>query len=221
MNHHVGSSPLTRGKRPGRRVPDPPPGLIPAHAGKTCAIVGLPVAVRAHPRSRGENDCSRSAAALTAGSSPLTRGKRSTAALRSRRPRLIPAHAGKTKQQPTPALTTQAHPRSRGENSAKGPNGEPAEGSSPLTRGKPRNGSLSTSTPRLIPAHAGKTRLHYASRAMYRAHPRSRGENIAHSTRADTRMGSSPLTRGKLYGSRDRAAHPGLIPAHAGKTVTV
>ena len=32
--------------------------------------------------------------------------------------------------------------------------------------------------------------------------------------------GSSPLTRGKLSDALRLAAHPGLIPAHAGKTPT-
>ena len=70
----------------------------------------------------------------------------------------------------------------------------------------------------LIPAHAGKTRLHYASRAMYRAHPRSRGENGGVPATAPVPEGSSPLTRGKPC---DRAADRlpgGLIPAHAGNT---
>ena len=30
--------------------------------------------------------------------------------------------------------------------------------------------------------------------------------------------GSSPLTRGKLHARDERPRHPGLIPAHAGKT---
>ena len=70
-----GSSPLTRGKLRRRRPQHEGLRLIPAHAGKTPCQAPSCVAAWAHPRSRGENDCSRSAAALTAGSSPLTRGK--------------------------------------------------------------------------------------------------------------------------------------------------
>ena len=51
------------------------------------------------------------------------------------------------------------------------------------------------------------------------AHPRSRGENVIVSVLADTKRGSSPLTRGK----RDRIGscryEARLIPAHAGKTL--
>ena len=60
--------------------------------------------------------------------------------------------------------------------------------------------------------------MHYASRAMYRAHPRSRGENGTLSTRSRMTWGSSPLTRGKRYGLGGLGEDRGLIPAHAGKT---
>ena len=92
-----GSSPLTRGKRhaacPRRTVKR----LIPAHAGKTAALVIGYRALRAHPRSRGENGRGARAGGRHCGSSPLTRGKR--AALDPDRAGigLIPAHAGKTK----------------------------------------------------------------------------------------------------------------------------
>ena len=72
-----GSSPLTRGKRRRpyrRRQPD---RLIPAHAGKTCCSTMWGRNFPAHPRSRGENLAPRSPRADAAGSSPLTRGKRS------------------------------------------------------------------------------------------------------------------------------------------------
>ena len=70
-----GSSPLTRGKRAqvGRhRVSG---GLIPAHAGKTAHDVIRLSRHTAHPRSRGENQCTSTKEVLTTGSSPLTRGK--------------------------------------------------------------------------------------------------------------------------------------------------
>ena len=51
------------------------------------------------------------------------------------------------------------------------------------------------------------------------AHPRSRGENATHWAIAEIRAGSSPLTRGKLVGGETELSIPGLIPAHAGKTV--
>ena len=70
------SSPLTRGKP--NLVTDGVHfgGLIPAHAGKTQTVVSSVRATWAHPRSRGENDPHRPTPQRSAGSSPLTRGKR-------------------------------------------------------------------------------------------------------------------------------------------------
>ena len=82
----AGSSPLTRGKRrtdvltcaPARLIPahGRSGGLIPAHAGKTGSRRRRCSTRAAHPRSRGENEAAIQAGADTAGSSPLTRGKR-------------------------------------------------------------------------------------------------------------------------------------------------
>ena len=52
------------------------------------------------------------------------------------------------------------------------------------------------------------------------AHPRSRGENEVPATTGLTLGGSSPLTRGKRVAVGGRGYARGLIPAHAGKTVT-
>ena len=70
----------------------------------------------------------------------------------------------------------------------------------------------------LIPAHAGKTRSPRRPCSWTRAHPRSRGENGLVVTGPVVGGGSSPLTRGKPTGTRDRVCDLGLIPAHAGKT---
>ena len=111
-----------------------------------------------------------------------------------------------------------AHPRSRGENSSAPLISGQTAGSSPLTRGKPcRQPPLSRST-RLIPAHAGKTRLPGAVLHPDAAHPRSRGENRAVHIDCDGWEGSSPLTRGKHGHGTHSHGHHGLIPAHAGKT---
>ena len=72
----AGSSPLTRGKRPGTRSACGPIWLIPAHAGKTDSVPRRANRARAHPRSRGENG-------ELVGVLGLDRW-------------LIPAHAGKT-----------------------------------------------------------------------------------------------------------------------------
>ena len=93
-------------------------------------------------------------------------------------------------------------------------------GSSPLTRGKLFHGVRLFRHCRLIPAHAGKTRLTGGHAWYHEAHPRSRGENVMNAFGRESVKGSSPLTRGKPgCGGLDFGGR-GLIPAHAGKTLT-
>ena len=112
----------------------------------------------AHPRSRGENNAQSVAAETGKGSSPLTRGKHLLWRLVSNRQRLIPAHAGKTKNGVSAPGLNVAHPRSRGENETAEGDLTPSAGSSPLTRGKLNSRSPMRRVSGLIPAHAGKTR---------------------------------------------------------------
>ena len=172
-----GSSPLTRGKRAARRLAEDRGWLIPAHAGKTSWRSGAPPSTAAHPRSRGENLRSRPYSARLVGSSPLTRGKHRGPEGHVRGGRLIPAHAGKTTRSRRCPRLPPAHPRSRGENVQEGADAGIGFGSSPLTRGKPSWVLLRSGPPRLIPAHAGKTRKRPGGRYLHPAHPRSRGEN--------------------------------------------
>ena len=96
----VGSSPLTRGKHLVAVFFHVPPGLIPAHAGKTRPIRPTPTPWTAHPRSRGENLKCGFDASRGGGSSPLTRGKLQCPHVQASVRRLIPAHAGKTSTHP-------------------------------------------------------------------------------------------------------------------------
>ena len=213
-----GSSPLTRGKRYAQISWPVLLRLIPAHAGKTGAIVSKYPSNRAHPRSRGENRHADGAHPATRGSSPLTRGKHWPHRLPGRRGGLIPAHAGKTKKSITQTRACAAHPRSRGENLWCGLGTADTRGSSPLTRGKRKRGPPRRPLSRLIPAHAGKTSRGRSDARDHGAHPRSRGENGTANRVAALILGSSPLTRGKLDRVGAQVYNDGLIPAHAGKT---
>ena len=95
-------------------------GLIPAHAGKTQVDNARTPRYRAHPRSRGENCVMHYAISFSVGSSPLTRGKLNEVKCCELLGGLIPAHAGKTRGYKDIRLPTQAHPRSRGENTERG-----------------------------------------------------------------------------------------------------
>ena len=213
-----GSSPLTRGKRKPAARRGEPARLIPAHAGKTGRWSEPRRPPRAHPRSRGENRCGDACGVVSAGSSPLTRGKLSVVVAVSVVIGFIPAHAGKTGEGVDMLSKTRAHPRSRGENLTGRQGLGKSWGSSPLTRGKHVNGELGPYIRGLIPAHAGKTCPKTTPRSGRPAHPRSRGENGVAFAACFGVSGSSPLTRGKRRGRPSFHSTPGLIPAHAGKT---
>ena len=85
------------------------------------------------------------------------RGKHNDAKRELVEVRLIPAHAGKTRDLIETPEGTAAHPRACGENVDEALQEHQAGGSSPRMRGKPaRLTGLSPNTG-LIPAHAGKT----------------------------------------------------------------
>ena len=215
---YPGSSPLTRGKLDSLAFGGITTGLIPAHAGKTSRALSALGNLGAHPRSRGENE-SRLTERLTRwGSSPLTRGKRRRAPARWLQVRLIPAHAGKTRQSLACPCCRQAHPRSRGEHDPLKDIPGVEEGSSPLTRGKLYGVGYGRRVHRLIPAHAGKTWVRTPTPQLRPAHPRSRGENVLSGAVVAAIIGSSPLTRGKRPTAPEIVVVTGLIPAHAGKT---
>ena len=215
----AGSSPLTRGKRGVAGDVLEVEGLIPAHAGKTYYDYPWDCVLRAHPRSRGENDPGSTQPERLMGSSPLTRGKPRRGSSAGERERLIPAHAGKTYARPRRRPRSRAHPRSRGENQPPPPTQASLWGSSPLTRGKPKGAPPSVTAIGLIPAHAGKTLAPVLVLRSAGAHPRSRGENTYSSEYLPKSSGSSPLTRGKPVEWDGGGRGVGLIPAHAGKTL--
>ena len=193
----MGSSPLTRGKRLGEQGAARRVRLIPAHAGKTRCTRHRARQSTAHPRSRGENPSFSAMLSAVFGSSPLTRGKHPDDGADGGGLGLIPAHAGKTRSHLATRGRSQAHPRSRGENSTGEYFGATSLGSSPLTRGKRFGGCGEHAVRRLIPAHAGKTPDRWERASSARAHPRSRGENHLYQAMCATEPGSSPLTRGK------------------------
>ena len=130
----------------------------------------------------------------------------------------IPAHAGKTHLVDAGLLQARAHPRSRGENEIEALLDPEQQGASPLTRGKRSSMMLHAPKSGRIPAHAGKTGRCHRLSGRLRAHPRSRGENLAQLSPAVASQGASPLTRGKPQARREGQRGHGRIPAHAGKT---
>ena len=214
----AGSSPRGRGKLlvlldAAHRV-----RLIPAWAGKTGPRPTCARERRAHPRVGGENHVLDPGAAHFAGSSPRGRGKPGLSARTLRRPRLIPAWAGKTRDRRRHRGCKKAHPRVGGENPQSFLAKIAVMGSSPRGRGKPSSTGPPTRWAGLIPAWAGKTLSPRPRISAAQAHPRVGGENSEPLSCAPLIHGSSPRGRGKRIGHCWPASGVGLIPAWAGKT---
>ena len=92
----VGSSPLARGLRHGKRIVEAPEGIIPARAGFTGTASDITHTLRDHPRSRGVYSMRSHKLKRGTGSSPLARGLRTPRWNRILMTRIIPARAGFT-----------------------------------------------------------------------------------------------------------------------------
>ena len=114
----AGSSPHTRGARPGEGELLAAVGIIPAYAGSTSGGRGRRRRWWDHPRIRGEHAAGRSCAWEPTG--------------------IIPAYAGSTRPRRLPGPGDRDHPRIRGEHRTKVYDSAHHRGSSPHTRGARR-----------------------------------------------------------------------------------
>ena len=233
-----GSSPRVRGKPDSHGMGGVHGRLIPARAGKTveavrayynprahpraCGKTASTARTRAcspaHPRACGENSPGRASLVTTPGSSPRVRGKPTRSRPQGLPRGLIPARAGKTLKRLVTQSHAPAHPRACGENGRDFGDPLVRRGSSPRVRGKPAPGRARRDMEGLIPARAGKTSRSVRGCGSGRAHPRACGENVADLEEETSPDGSSPRVRGKPEQVARQRAHPGLIPARAGKT---
>ena len=131
---------------------------------------------------------------------------------------ITPAHAGKTSKSPNRIMSTRDHPRACGENHCIIPKNNVTLGSPPRMRGKPTPSRISSNSPRITPAHAGKTLAALRGSFLQRDHPRACGENISLSVHWIAQRGSPPRMRGKLVSSGQVSQAQRITPAHAGKT---
>ncbi len=217
---HLGSSPLTRGALVAYFRHSSGVRIIPAHAGSTQAVTTGGGPNGDHPRSRGEHADGDRVEFAYLGSSPLTRG--APVIITSAHPytRIIPAHAGSTFSRTSTTPNVPDHPRSRGEHLLSFISHLHNTGSSPLTRGARVQWRRSCHPSGIIPAHAGSTRWQSSTRSPQPDHPRSRGEHRLAWWWFRCQWGSSPLTRGARYRHQADIMGWGIIPAHAGSTLT-
>ena len=215
-----GSSPLSRGILAMGVLRFLPRRIIPALAGNTVPRSDRASVIADHPRSRGEYPRATSAAAPSAGSSPLSRGIRCRDRAFWRAFRIIPALAGNTTLQRARTWTPGDHPRSRGEYGVAALPVARSWGSSPLSRGIPDACVYPPLAARIIPALAGNTSATMPVPRSRTDHPRSRGEYTRSEETIMMQPGSSPLSRGILGFDPAGPRRRGIIPALAGNTAT-
>ena len=193
-----GSSPHMRGKPPHRRRRTPRRRIIPAHAGQTT--------------------CATWWAGTASGSSPHMRGKPPRRPHESARGRIIPAHAGQTPPMTRLKSAFTDHPRTCGANAKTRQKTLTCRGSSPHMRGKLEVCSRRVVWRRIIPAHAGQTKITHLSNVFSTDHPRTCGANGTRVAISGQDSGSSPHMRGKQAAGVLEHAALRIIPAHAGQT---
>ena len=174
----AGSSPHTRGAHVRPYAVLENRGIIPAYAGSTRVRRRRCVAVRDHPRIRGEHSCTLALMPAIAGSSPHTRGARRRCRHSPHSAGIIPAYAGSTKNIIIACVCWSDHPRIRGEHLRSCSTVAVSLGSSPHTRGAREGGAsadegagdhprirgehvgaggAAAGVPGIIPAYAGST----------------------------------------------------------------
>ena len=191
-----GSSPLARGLRLVKLVPDHNNGIIPARAGFTWIAIIVTSYSWDHPRSRGVYSAPKPRPSGPTGSSPLARGLLPRQVVGHERSGIIPARAGFTSARRLFAASAADHPRSRGVyGNLRGADGG-AVGSSPLARGLPLSRTRLRSLCGIIPARAGFTFVAEPMECCISDHPRSRGVYSPRLRGTRATAGSSPLARG-------------------------
>ena len=117
----------------------------------------MQVAVRKHPRLRGEDDRQTVVSPFALETPPLTRGRLVGGLQKRWHGRNTPAYAGKTHLYSSCHTACMKHPRLRGEDSTHIWKLRPVQETPPLTRGRQVDLSAASPISRNTPAYAGKT----------------------------------------------------------------
>ena len=152
------------------------------------------------------------------GSSPRMRGARPLERRFRSLARIIPAYAGSTRLQLTPAFGCEDHPRVCGEHRRLCHAYLHVSGSSPRMRGALYTYETDVPSKGIIPAYAGSTPDTRRPLAPCRDHPRVCGEHLAVSRVHCERGGSSPRMRGAPSTLAFTPLPFRIIPAYAGST---
>ena len=133
---------------------------------------------------------------------------------------IIPAHAGLTSSLIRLMLRYRDHPRACGAHASAACRAECPTGSSPRMRGSHVALAVERSLDGIIPAHAGLTVRPDSGKDGRRDHPRACGAHVPEIAASFMAMGSSPRMRGSLFWFAAASQRSGIIPAHAGLTIS-
>ena len=197
----------------------PLPGITPAYAGKSNALLNLPAGQRDHPRVCGEKEAAALSEVYETGSPPRMRGKVRVRIYKVPRPGITPAYAGKSSGVVFGWCRGKDHPRVCGEKRTTAQNSLMWAGSPPRMRGKDQDKNGNNRTSGITPAYAGKSQSLQNRPRRHRDHPRVCGEKRGdHLPRLEPK-GSPPRMRGKE--ARNPPGTPGtrITPAYAGKRI--
>ena len=198
-----GSPPHARGRRGNSTTRTAATGITPACAGKTSRICLCGQPSTDHPRMRGEDSKEYERNEMIDGSPPHARGRPSAQSTPDREARITPACAGKTGLEDSDPPVVADHPRMRGEDACTPSAVAACAGSPPHARGRrPPRQSL-WNAHRITPACAGKTSGVSGAQAIFRDHPRMRGEDALVTVSAAVLIRITPACAGK---TRERQA---------------
>ena len=176
-------------------------GIIPAHAGLTRTMASRPGSSWDHPRACGAHLARPLKMPVTAGSSPRMRGSHISIPIAMNPCGIIPAHAGLTSVMSIHSSLYGDHPRACGAHASGAQDEQYFWGSSPRMRGSQIAASRATTSPGIIPAHAGLTVRTLPAHHAARDHPRACGAHTYVHSQDAFQWGSSPRMRGSLRAS--------------------
>ena len=194
-----------------------PPGITPAHAGKSRRRCRRRYRPRDHPRACGEKQAGDFLHQKNSGSPPRMRGKAKAHLITRLALGITPAHAGKRSCCACRRPVVGDHPRACGEKAGRIMFNGQKKGSPPRMRGKGKIGILDFAEGGITPAHAGKSLSGMIRTREKKDHPRACGEKSFPAPIQSGKKGSPPRMRGKVLNLDDYLIRHGITPAHAGK----
>ena len=195
-----------------------PPGITPAHAGKSQSLCGRTFHGQDHPRACGEKLLNMGFDGKFKGSPPRMRGKGLWTVSKSPADRITPAHAGKSTRWLQSCRRRWDHPRACGEKFLSLVILLLRMGSPPRMRGKGARHMVTASARRITPAYAGKRPLFQVACSVLEDHPRVCGEKDQVTPGRGSLPGSPPRMRGKASNGGQQGPDARITPAYAGKS---